>query len=94
MTNWIARVNIYDIINRDDDGTPEGVLETAKMIHEEVRKDTWASVRLSGPTNTLVNKTKQAVDAGMDYESVCDVFNGALSRVYDVADEHRIWTAG
>jgi hypothetical protein len=94
MTNWITKINLYEITNRDDDGTPQAVLKAAQDVREEIRKNPFAGRRLGGLGRELVEKTQKAVDAGFDYDTCCDVFNGTLSKIYDMADYERIWTSG
>lgn len=94
MTQWITKINIYDITQREGDETPDEVLNIAKAIKEEIGKNLIASTRLGALGNSLVQKTQKAIDAGFDYESTCDVFNGALEKIYDRANLERIWTAG
>jgi hypothetical protein len=94
MTNWITKINLYSITNRDDDGTPQAVLKAAQDVREEISKNLIASTRLGRLGRELVEKTQKAIDADLDYDACCDVFNGVLSKIYDTADYERIWTSG
>src|SRR5574339_103500 len=88
MTNWIYRINLRRILNEETEETPQAVLKKAEEIRDEINKSRCARLFVNLPYK-LVERTKKAVDAGFDYYEVRDIFNGILSRIYDIADEER-----
>ncbi len=93
MTNWQHRINIQKCLDEHEEETPEAVLEAAKAIQKEISDHHLTRIFTNLP-HVLVEKTEKAVSAGFDYESVCDVFNGVLSSIYDRADYEKVWTSG
>lgn len=93
MTNWQYKINLQKILDENDAENPQAVLDAAKAIQKEIDNNHLTRIFTNLPYQ-LVQKTEKAVNAGLDYESFCDVFNGALSAIYDRADAERVWTSG
>ena len=93
MTNWICKIDIAKHLDTFDEETPDAILKTAEAIQQELRGCMLAN-RFGSLGKQLVDKTKKAIDADFDYDAIENIFNGVLSRIYDVADSERIWTSG
>ena len=91
MTAWKYKINIRQYLN--DEETPEAVLKAAEGIKAEIEKNHLERIFLNTPYK-MVERTRKAVDAGFDYDEVCAIFNGWLGRIYDIADDERVWVSG
>ena len=94
MANWQYKINLGKILDEADEETPEAVLECAKKIQAEIDTLPHSGRLFLNAPYKLVQQTKKAIDAGFDYDEVCDIFNGHLSMIYDLADENRVWVNG
>lgn len=74
---WKATVNIKDVLT--DEETPEAIKRAADAIIK----------RLPGAPHRLIMKARGM--ANEDPETALLVFNEGLNRVYDWADQNRIW---
>jgi len=90
---WFIKINLYKCL-QDEEETPQAVLKAAQAIKQEIGTSFQARICLGRAADTLVERTQKAVDSDLDYFEVCNVFNGHLSHIYDLADENRIWTHG
>ena len=93
MTNWQHKINLQKCIDDHTDETPEAVLACAKAIQKEIADHKLTGIFTNLPY-LLVKNTKKAIDAELEYESVCAVFNSILTSIYDVADDEKVWTSG
>ncbi len=83
MADWNYRINIKQYLNSDDD-----IITIAENVANELRT---ISVFGSLP-NKLVETTKAAVERvpnDNDYHEL--KFNQVLDRIYNVADDYRVW---
>ena len=87
MAQWQYKVNIKQYLNREGD---DDIITIAENIAKEL-DSTPRWIFGSLPTR-LVNETKAAVariPEDVDYHEL--KFNQVLSRIYDAADEYRVW---
>ena len=77
MRRWKRTVNIKDLLTEEE--TPEAIKAAANGIIERLP---------DAPTARLV-KAREMADE--DPETALLVFNDGLNRVYDWADENRVW---
>ena len=77
MRRWQRTVKIRDLLT--DEETPEAIKKAADGIIE----------RLPNAPTSRLKKARDMAEA--DPETALLVFNDGLNRVYDWADEHRVW---
>lgn len=76
---WKRTIEIRDVLT--DDTSAESIIHASTTIIE----------RLKGTTAPVARLEKAKETASTDPETALLVFNDALDRVYDWADEHRVW---
>ena len=85
MPDWNYRINIKQYLNREGDN----IVIIAENVANELR--TVPVVFGSLPTK-LVETTKAAVERIPDEKEYHELkFNQVLARIYDVADDYRVW---
>lgn len=85
MAGWNYRINIKQYLNREG---KDDIITIAENIANELRT---VPVFGSLPTK-LINETKAAIERvpeDKDYHEL--KFNQVLARIYDVADNYRVW---
>lgn len=89
--NWIVKLDIKQYMNKDGKDNPQGVLQTAKEVCQELQRDVYAKRVFDTLPDDLVESVQDAVDSGEDYLGCCETFNWTLEDIYDVADSNGIW---
>lgn len=89
MAAWIYSINIKQYLNRADvDGVEDDIITAAENVAKELKT---VPVFVFGTLpDQLVKLTREAIEKDdPDYAEY--QFNRILSRVYDRADEYRVW---
>jgi hypothetical protein len=88
MRRWRETIDIKPLIHRDQMNTDPGYVanlgkEVASLIRTKTVETDW-SMSLEDALETMEDIDPEDDDAA-------DMFNGALSELYDWADRERIW---